>query len=378
MSGASVYDVSRGREVYASRAGTTFAPASTLKVLTTLSALAALGPDHRFTTKVVSTGPTSIVLVGGGDPLLSSRRPADPSSYPRRATLPDLAAATAKALKAKGIRSVTLGYDATLFSGPAVNHKWQPGYVADGIAAPTSALWVDEGRQTPGRARRAASPALAATQKFAAALASAGITATRVRPVKAPATAVTVAQVRSAPLSAVVGYVNLTSDNDGAEVLLRHVGIATKKGGSYEGGVAGVRATLASLGLTLGKSRIEDGSGLSRTNAVQLSLLTGALRVAAAPEHPELRSLLTGLPVAGFTGSLDQRFGGAGTTAGQRLRPGEDRHPHRRALPGRPGPRPDRHSAGVRVGHRRRRTEQAPRRPGRPRSRRNRPGKLRL
>ena len=34
------------------------------------------------------------------------------------------------------------------------------------------------------------------------------------------------------------------------------------------------------------------------------------LRVAAAPDHPELDAALTGLPVAGFTGSLAYRFDG--------------------------------------------------------------------
>lgn len=312
--GAVVYDVSRGRQVYARGSGSTYVPASTLKLLTTVSALATLGPDHRFTTKVALTGPASIVLVGGGDPLLASKRSAD--AYPRRATLPDLVAATAKYLKARGLRSVTLGYDASLFSGPATNHKWEPGYTTEGIAAPTSALWIDQGRVSPGMARRAASPALATAQAFARGLKAAGISVGKVQPVKAPANATAVAQVRSAPLSAIASHVNLVSDNDGAEVLLRHVGLATKNGGSYQGGAAGVLSTLTKLGLQVGKARIEDGSGLSRTNAIPLALLTGALRVAASPEHPELRSLLTGLPVAGFTGSLDERFGGTGTRAG--------------------------------------------------------------
>ncbi|MFC0626970.1 D-alanyl-D-alanine carboxypeptidase/D-alanyl-D-alanine endopeptidase [Kribbella deserti] len=314
--GAIVYDVSRGRQLYAKGAGTTYVPASTLKVLTTLGSLAALGPDHKFTTKVVSTGGTSLVLVGGGDPLLVSRRPKAPG-YPKLANLPDLASATAKALKAKKVASVTVGYDASLFSGPAINHKWQPNYVPEGIAGPTSALWVDQGRNTPGLAKRAASPSQAAARKFVAALLQLGIKANLGKPVKAPATASLVAQVQSPPLSAVAGYVNLHSDNDGAEVLLRHIGLGIRSDGSYQGGIAALRTTLTRLGLTLGAARIEDGSGLSRTNAVPLSLLAGALRLAADPAHPELRSLLPGLPVAAFNGSLAERFITAGTAAGQ-------------------------------------------------------------
>ena len=80
----------------------------------------------------------------------------------------------------------------------------------------------------------------------------------------------------------IVEYVNLHSDNDGAEVLLRHVGLATKNGGSYAGGVTGVRATLTKLGLDVSKAQIFDGSGLTRANQVPLDLLAGAVRVAAS------------------------------------------------------------------------------------------------
>lgn len=311
--GAAVYDVSRRRPVY-STAGT-FTPASTLKLLTTTAALAELGPDHRFTTKVVQAGPGSVVLVGGGDPLLDSGRRAE-ASYPRRASLPALATATVRALRAKGVRAVTLGYDATLFTGPGANAKWQPNYIPEGIAAPTGALWVDQGRKVPGRAARWPDPALAAAQAFGARLKAAGIKVVTVRKAKAPAGARSLAEVRSPTLAAIAEHVNLASDNDGAEVLLRHVGLATGSGGSYAGGVKGLRKTLAGLGLDVSKARIEDGSGLSRTNAVPLTLLSSALAVVAGPDHPELRPLLAGLPVAGFSGSLAKRFAGPGTAAG--------------------------------------------------------------
>ncbi|TWD79871.1 D-alanyl-D-alanine carboxypeptidase/D-alanyl-D-alanine-endopeptidase (penicillin-binding protein 4) [Kribbella amoyensis] len=312
--GAYVYDASRNKTLYSVGTTKPFVPASTLKLLTTVAALEAIGPDHLFTTKTVRSG-GSLVLVGGGDPLLTVQRSKDPLDFPVRATLQDLATRTAKALKADGVASVTLSYDATLFSGPAVNAKWQPNYVTEGIAAPTSALWVNEGRLSPGMAKRAPSPAQAAATSFAKLLRAAGITvAASVKPAKAPAAATEVATVRSAPLGDLVEYVNLHSDNDGAEVLLRQVGVATGNGGSYAGGIKGLRATLTKLGLDVSKARIEDGSGLSRTNQVPLDVLAGAVRVAVA--QPELRHLISGLPVAGFTGSLAERFASPGTSAG--------------------------------------------------------------
>ena len=314
--GIYVYDASRGKPVFSVGAATPYTPASTLKLLTTVSALANLGPEHTFTTKVVSTGQGSIVLVGGGDPLLAAK-PSASDGFPARATLQALAASTAKALKAQGVASVTLGYDASLFSGPAVNANWEANYVPEGIAAPTSALWVNEGRLSPGMAKRSTSPAQTAATSFQKLLQQYGIkVAATTKATKAPAAAKPLAQVKSPTLGQIVEYVNLHSDNDGAEVLLRQVGIATGNGGSYAGGVQGLRATLTKLGLDVSKARIYDGSGLTRANKVPLDLLAGAVRVAVSKDHPELRHLLSGLPVAGFNGSLRERFTTAGTGTG--------------------------------------------------------------
>ena len=312
--GIYVYDASRGKPVFSVGASTPYTPASTLKLLTTVSALSTLGPDHTFATKVVSTGKGSIVLVGGGDPLLAVKQASD---YPARATLQTLAASTAKALKAQGVASVTLGYDASLFTGPAVNTRWEANYVPEGIAAPTSALWVNEGRISPGMAKRSPSPPLAAAASFQKLLQQYGIkVAAAPKASVAPSTAALVAQVKSPTLGQIVEYINLHSDNDGAETLLRHVGIATGNGGSYVGGVKGVRATLTKLGLDVSKATIYDGSGLTRANKVPLELLAGAVRVAVSKDHPELRHLLSGLPIAGFNGSLRERFTTAGTSTG--------------------------------------------------------------
>jgi D-alanyl-D-alanine carboxypeptidase/D-alanyl-D-alanine-endopeptidase (penicillin-binding protein 4) len=316
--GAYVYDASRGKALYSAGTAKSIVPASTMKLVTTVAALETIGADHQFSTKTVRSGAGTLILVGGGDPLLMTKRPTDPLDFPARASLQDLAASTAKALKAQGVAGVTLGYDATLFTGPAANAKWEPKYVTEGISARTSALWVNEGRVTPGMAKRAESPALAAATAFAAQLRAAGIKiAASIKPVKADATATQVAEVRSATVGDLVEYVNLHSDNDGAEVLLRQVGVATKNGGSYAGGLKGLRATLTNLGIDVSNARFEDGSGLSRTNLVPLEVIAGAVRVAVA--KPELRHLISGLPVAGFTGSLEDRFAGPGAGAGTGL-----------------------------------------------------------
>ena len=106
----------------------------------------------------------------------------------------------------------------------------------------------------------------------------------------------------------IVSHLLAVSDNNAAEVVAHHVGLAQGTGGSFEGGVAGVRRALRALEIPLAKSRILDGSGLSRQNRLAPETLSAVLRVAASPEHPQLRVAVTGMPVAGYTGSLTWRF----------------------------------------------------------------------
>jgi serine-type D-Ala-D-Ala carboxypeptidase/endopeptidase (penicillin-binding protein 4) len=282
-------------------------PASTMKLLTSAAALATLGPEHTFTTKVVSDGPNRIVLVGGGDPHLASR-PVDASTYPRRADVVTLARATARTLRLDGTRRVRLGYDDSLFQGPRFDPSWPDDYRPDGVVAPISALWVDEGRSPSGFGRVADPPATAAAA-FASALARAGVAVVgEPRARRADQEAVPLASVASAPLSQIVEQTLVVSDNEAAEVLAHHVGLATGGSGSFEAGARGVQAVLGELGVPLTDARVYDGSGLSRRNRLAPATLTGVLRIAASDDHPELRPVLTGLPVAGFTGSLESRF----------------------------------------------------------------------
>ncbi|GAA1477859.1 D-alanyl-D-alanine carboxypeptidase/D-alanyl-D-alanine-endopeptidase [Nocardioides aestuarii] len=290
----------------------TFTPASTMKLATSLAALEALGPDHRFETTVVARG-RALTLVGGGDPTLERTPDEASAGVPDLATL---ARRTAEALaqggKAQGgrkkVKPVRLSYDATLFTGPSASSHWRADYVPDDIVSPITALWVDEGL-SPDHTYRFDDPAAAAADVFAAALREAGVpVAGPVTARRAPRAAEEVAAVESPPLSQVVEHVLEVSDNEGAEVLAHHVGAAVEGEASFTGGAAGVRRTLDDLGVPLRGVRIHDGSGLARDNLLAAETLLGVLRAAGDPDRPELRAVLTGLPVAGFTGSLALRF----------------------------------------------------------------------
>lgn len=295
--GAPVYRLGRGTAI----------PASTTKVVTAAAVLDALGPDHVFETAVRPAGDRTVVLVGGGDPFLA-RTPDDPgTTYPPRADVTTLAEETAEELRAAGTRRVRVGYHDGLFSGPTVNPTWEPDYVPDGVVSPTSALWVDEGRPEDGFGR-VEDPSSDAAEAFAAALGRAGI---RVlgdpQPADAP-DAAPLATVSSAPLGQIVQRVLEVSDNEASEVLLRHVGLAASGTGSIAAGRRGVQGFLQAEGIPSRGSVLHDGSGLSRANRLHPQVLVDVLRLAADPDRPGLRPVLTGLPVAGFTGSLTDRM----------------------------------------------------------------------
>src|SRR5690606_18633301 len=84
-------------EVLFDRAGEAAAtPGDLVKVLTGVAAIASLGPDFQFTTRVFAgSEPGSIVIVGDGDPTLSRLKSGE-SIYDGAPKLSTLAAATKK------------------------------------------------------------------------------------------------------------------------------------------------------------------------------------------------------------------------------------------------------------------------------------------
>jgi D-alanyl-D-alanine carboxypeptidase/D-alanyl-D-alanine-endopeptidase (penicillin-binding protein 4) len=297
-----VAEVGSGKVVFAHNATQGYIPASTMKLLTSTAALSILGPEHTFKTSVVSPKRGQIILVGGGDPYLSSKSRA---GYPKRATITGLARATASRLKHDKIKKVSVGYDASLFRGPSWNTRW-PGFYADQVSR-TSALWVDEGHVGYGGVRYR-DPAKQAATAFAGALSKQGIRVTATRSAHAPKSAAVVARVSSMPLERIVEHLLMVSDNDAAEVIFRQAAIGAKKPGSIAEATKVVRAELTKLGIWDPGMAITDGSGLARQTRVPADSMVKMLRVAASTQHPELRAVITGLSVAGVEGSLRRQY----------------------------------------------------------------------
>ncbi|HEY3735323.1 MAG TPA: D-alanyl-D-alanine carboxypeptidase/D-alanyl-D-alanine-endopeptidase [Streptosporangiaceae bacterium] len=315
---AAVGDPASGKVLFSYDGDSPAAPASTTKLGTAVAALTMLGPAARFRTRVVAAaagrGPLRIILVGGGDPTLAAGA-APGGGYPQPATLARLAAATARVLRAQHRTTVRLGYDSSLFTGPRLAPGWPQSYVTTGDVTPISALEVDQGRLLPGgrpqdaddpgnlrpRSVRPAADAAAAFGRF---LARDGISvAGTASPVRAAAGDSRLAQVSSPPLTAMVEQMLTESNNVIAENLARQVALAAGQPASFSGAAQAETRVLRQLDAGTGVHLV-DGSGLSPQDRIPPATLVRLVALAASARYPGLRAAITGLPVAGFSGTL--------------------------------------------------------------------------
>ncbi len=339
-----------GTVVSSSNADTPLEPASTMKTLTALTATGVLDMDSTLDTDVLvlrghagrghagrghtgrssgRSGTATIVLLGGGDMLLGSGS-SDPSHINGHAGLATLAGKTAAALSRRGIRSVRLLSDTTLFGAVHRPATMTEDYVKTGYFTPTSALAVDEGRQSvPGSdpdssARstvpRTDDPASAAVSAFSfaltSALASKGIRLTNVSSgggISVPAVGAAeraqegsgksserIARVSSAPLRRILGLTLRLSDNTLAEEFGRLAALRMKTGNSPAAAVKAVRKELARQGIDLSGAEIADCSGLSPGSRLTPRMLFRVMR--RLRTHAEA-SAFRGLPVVTKTSS---------------------------------------------------------------------------
>ncbi|WP_328483337.1 D-alanyl-D-alanine carboxypeptidase/D-alanyl-D-alanine-endopeptidase [Streptomyces sp. NBC_00377] len=263
---------------------TALMPASNTKLATATAALTVLGPDHRFTTRVVY-GNGTLTVIGGGDRTLTS------------ADLAELANTAVAGLKAAGLMSVKVAVDDSLFGEPTLAVGWNSGYYPDSVA-PVRALVVDgHGVQDTS---------IDAGQVFARQLTAAGVTVDgAVTRAEAGPHDVPVARHRSAPLSDIVHTMIKVSDNNIAETLLRMTALGADRPATFEAGTEVVRQVLSlRYGVSLKNFEIHDGSGLSRANRIPAATLAEILELLTESRYSAtLSSILDGLPVSGEAGS---------------------------------------------------------------------------
>jgi PBP4 family serine-type D-alanyl-D-alanine carboxypeptidase len=112
----------------------------------------------------------------------------------------------------------------------------------------------------------------------------------------------------SPPLGEILKIVNKESHNLQAETLLRLLGLRVKGEGTVSAGQEAVKAFLERMGVQADAWRLQDGSGLSRSDVLSPHGLVGLL--AAMDRHPHAQVFRESLAVAGVDGTLKSRMRG--------------------------------------------------------------------
>ena len=305
ISAAIVLDPATGEFLFDRGAQSPQVPASTTKLVTAAAALHVLGAQTRLATTVQSDGST-LTLVGGGDAtVVTGTRPRSAAS------LTDLAKQTAAALPAGA--SVVVNYDDSLFSGPGLASGWSRGWPRAGVVAPVAALMTDEGRVTKGSLARTSEPARAAAQQFTRLLKANGAEArlgTKATPVEG---STEIARVESPTVSTLVQQMLTDSNNDLAECLAHLVGLKSTGKATFKTGASATIEAINELGISTVGMVLVDGSGLSSKNRIAPYTLAALISMTAGDRAYELWPIAAGLPVAGLTGTLSDRFTVKGT-----------------------------------------------------------------
>jgi len=307
---AEVVDVASGDVLLDLDAGDPAIPASTAKLLTAAATLLTHDPaDTLETTVVAGASPGEVVLVGGGDPTLSRTAPSQ--SYPGAASVADLATQVVAAMPA-GTPVTRIVVDNSLFTGALTAPGWGVGDAPSTYAAPVTATAVDGARVSPGSLARSGQPGIDAGSALADAL---GVTGATVVLGEAPPGAETLATVESAPIGRLVEQMLSLSDNMLAESLARQVAIAEDLPATFEGGGQAIGQVLSAAGIDVTGVALSDGSGLSQSDRIPAGVLTEVVAGAADGSLDGASALLSGLPVAGYDGTLFDR-GDAGAAPG--------------------------------------------------------------
>lgn len=311
-----VLDANTGETLWEQGGSTALVPASTGKLLTAAAALLTLPHTQQLATKVVAgPEPGTAIIVGGGDPTLSSLKPGAESVYAGAAHLSELV----DQLKDKGIK--TLAVDVSRYTGDALQPSWEPGDVPGGYIAPITPVMLDGGRAdaTKETSARSPTPAKAMAQELANRL---GAKLAPEVTTTAPQGAAVLGEVRSAPVVELVATLLQHSDNVLAETVGHEVAKAAGEEASFAGASRATVKVLRDNGFDVTGLHLADASGLSGEDKVPAKLLAAVLAVAAGPDGKDprtakLRPMLGGLPVAGGSGTLSDRYTNPGATIGR-------------------------------------------------------------
>ena len=276
-----VTQASSGDVVFDRASDEALTPASVTKVLTASAALLSLGAQDRITTEVVrGANPGEVVIKAAGDVWLD-------------------ADATDELAEQVGQADTVLIDTSTWEGMPELMPGWDPLDIDGGFVAPLQPAMLSGGRlngETSGDVARSHTPALEVAQALAERVGAQNVGV-------GAADGEVVAAVESPTLVERLELMMKNSDNVYAEAIGREVALA-------RGTTDAPGATLSVLeerGFNTAGLVLRDNSGLSADNLIAPKLLDAVLYDATS--MPELRPLLSALPVAAGEGTLLDRYG---------------------------------------------------------------------
>ncbi|HTU16297.1 MAG TPA: D-alanyl-D-alanine carboxypeptidase/D-alanyl-D-alanine-endopeptidase [Solirubrobacterales bacterium] len=287
--------------------------ASNTKIFTTAAALAKLGTDHRFRTRVFADGQIngkgeltgSLYLMGGGDPSLGTGDFLGTYFGGEGTDIERIA----NKVKRAGIKSVSgrLFGDDTVFD--RLRGVADSGYATSPYIGPLSGLAFNAGFTSPSLSRFSSDPAKLATKTLVRELRKRGIKIRKeiaMRKTPAAARKNLVSQVRSPDMAWMARSTNLHSNNFFAETLLKDIGAEVRGAGTTKAGATVVRRYVAALGSNIDNL---DGSGLTYGNLSSASDVVKMLTRVRRRDFGD--AFIDSLPVAGVDGTLASRMRGS-------------------------------------------------------------------
>jgi D-alanyl-D-alanine carboxypeptidase len=255
--GIIVIDSNTHEVVFDHNPDVTRAPASVLKLVSTTSALREFGPDKVFGTTVSSTDkPNKFLLVGEGDPWLTTSE-LEATKY-KRAYLPAL---INKVLELHPhLRAISLQYKNIYYQDIQAIERFYKGRVK---IYPHAVSDTSDAQET-------------------------------------------LAKIESPPLHSIIEFTLLWSDN----LLAARMSLMAAKAQGFSANAEGLQASFEKLFTELEIPApglvIVDGAGLS--HKTRISSRTIADLLLKIKSEPSLQAIYDGLPLAGVTGTLKNRF----------------------------------------------------------------------
>jgi D-alanyl-D-alanine carboxypeptidase/D-alanyl-D-alanine-endopeptidase (penicillin-binding protein 4) len=309
-SGLFVIDGRTGAPLCARAAAKPRPLASNMKLFTTSTALARLGPQARIPTLLKTDGEVdrngvlhgSLYLVGGGDPALGT-----PSFYgPFLGGLGTNLLLLKRAVREAGISAVTgrLYADDSIFDH--LRGVADSGYATSSEIGPLSGLDFDSGYSSASAGSFSADPALTAAATLAQSLREAGVRiSTAVALATAPPFSAELARIESPPLTEIVNTTDVYSDNHFAEMLIKLLGARFGGAGSTAAGAQVVEQFARAHGSAV---HAVDGAGLTRSNPASPKQVVGLLK--SMRGDPVGDEFIQDLALAGHEGTVADRMHG--------------------------------------------------------------------